>query len=66
MNPDIADCHFRSIGAAVGGRIATLAQSDGRMEACHNKDSLEYTQNFVITSRKDLVPSCYTTTVSKN
>jgi hypothetical protein len=50
MNPDIADCHFRSIGAAAGGSIATLAQSDGRMEACHNTDFLECTQNFVITS----------------
>lgn len=38
MDPDIADCHFRSIGAAAGGRIAMLAQSDGRMEACRNKD----------------------------
>jgi len=53
MNLDIAYCHFRSIGAAAGGGIATLAQSDGRMEAYF----LEYTQNFVITSRKDLAPS---------
>jgi hypothetical protein len=29
MNPDITDCHFRSIRAAAGGRIATLAQSMG-------------------------------------
>jgi hypothetical protein len=29
MNPVITDCHFRSIGAAAGGRIATLAQSMG-------------------------------------
>jgi hypothetical protein len=33
MNLDTAYCHFRSIGAAAGGGIATFAQSDGRMEA---------------------------------
>jgi len=66
MNPDITDCHFRSIGAAAGGGIATMAQSGGRREACRNSDFVKYTQNFVITSRKDLVPSFYITTASKN
>ena len=62
MNPVITDCHFRSIGAAAGGRIATLAQSMGEWKRIITQIFffLEYTQNSVFTYRTDLVPSfCY-------
>jgi hypothetical protein len=36
MNSDMAACHFRTNGAAVSGRVATLAHSDGASVTCHN------------------------------